>query len=426
LVDIVGKAPVAPGLPDGTLVQFTVSPTSGTRAPNDFGPVFLNQLQAGLSAKIQVKPGEEVTYRFVLTADCIYDLETTYTGSAPTFTAHVGGASVSLDAGAAGTAQNHVVHLKPGVITLDVKGGKLGTTIDWSFVLVSGSYDLLLDNGVGQASGLGLRLVTPPLDPQAGPSLTGLTTVDGPAAVPGPATSSAPAPSSATPATNVGPAGPVAQFLASNVGPVGHPSLLDDAVAVVGPVAPGGMTALSSSATGIPQGLGVGFGRAAAGPRGMNNSGTMRGLVEVPEPLASAADLESVPTTVPADLPPLPEAQAAEAAAAGDVPGTGLVGRLSAMLAGLMPSGDRDSARPGSASRDEVALAEVAGDPSPALPAGEEAVESADLSSPLGLGLIVVAAAHNHRRFASWLGRQKAPILARREPVPSGPRRPTA
>jgi methionine-rich copper-binding protein CopC len=425
LVDLVGKPPVAPGLPGGTFATFTVAPTSVTRGPGDYGPVFLNQLKGGLSAKLQLKPGEEVTYRFVLTADCIYDLATTYTGSAPTFTAHVGGASVSLDAGAAAIAQNHVVHLKPGVITLDVKGGKLGTTIDWSFFLETGSYDLLLDNGVGQTSGLGLRLVTPAaLDPQAGPSLAGLTTtVDGPAAVPGPATSSpSSAPSSATAATTTGPA-PVAQFLASNVGPVGHPSVLDDAVAVVGPVAPGGMTALSSSATGIPQGLGAGFGRAAAAARVMN-SGAMRGLVEVPEPLASGPDLESVPATALADLPPLPEAEAPEAAAAGDAPGAGLVDRVSAMLAGLMPSGRHESARPVSASRDEVALADVAGAPSPAVPAGEEAVESADLSSPLGLGMLVVAAAHYHRRVGTWLGRRKAPLVARYGAVPSGPRRP--
>ncbi len=420
LVDLVGKPPVAPGLPGGTLAQFAVATASVTHGPDDYGPIFLDQLQQGLSARLQLKPGEEVTYRFVLTADSIYDLETTYTGSAPTFTAHVGGASVSLAPGAAGIAEHHVVDLKHGVITLDVKGGALGTTIDWSFLLVSGSYDLLLDNGVGQTSGLGLRLITPTPDPQAGPSLAGLTTVDGPPAASGPATSSTSATSSATPAATTGPATPAAQFLTSNLGPIGHPTLLDDAVAVVGPVAPGGLTALSSSAPGIPQGLSVG--RATAIPRGMN-SGAMRGLAEVPEPVASGPGLESGSGAALADLPPLPEAEPVKA---GNAPGAGLLERVSTMLAGLIPSARHDPANRGSGSRDEVALAGLSGATSPAAPGAEDAVESADLSSPIGLGMLVVAAAHYHRRVGAWLGRRKAPIAAIRGTVASGPRRPTA
>ncbi len=417
LVDLVGKPPVAPGLPAGTLADFTVARATATRGSDDYGPIFLNQLQQGLSANLQLAPGEEVTYRFVITAAAFYDLETTYTGSAPTFTANVGGKSVALDPGAAGIAQNHIVHLQPGVITLDVKGGSLGTSIDWSFLLVSGSYDLLLDNGVGQSSGLGLRLVglsTP--DSLAATSSSGLT--PGPAPSAGPTASSTS--SSGTPGASPGAAG---LFLAANVGLVGHPSGLDDAVAVVGPVAPGGMTALSTTASGIPQGLTAGFGRGSQASRSLN-SGAIEGLVEVPETLATAADSAPVPIV---DLPPLPEIPTGAADPIVSAPGGGLIERLSGLLARLGPSGRRTPESPGAAALDDLTLASVGGAQGPGMPEGEGAVESVDASVPLGLSVIVVGGVHYGRRFGGWLGRRKARAVALAHGTsPTSPRRPTA
>ncbi len=420
LVDLVGKAPVAPGLPAGTLADFTVAPTAARRGPDDYGPVFMHQLRAGLSATLQLTPGEEVTYRFVLTAEAIYDLETTYTGSAPTFTAHVGGASVSLDPGTGGLAQNHVIHLKPGVLTLDVKAGPLGTTIDWSFLLQTGSYDLLLNNGVGQSSGLGLRLVAPSLpDPQPAPAPSGSGPVDEPtAAAAGPAASSTPA--SASTGVPAAPAGSVGFSLGANVALVGHPSAVENAVAVVGPVTPSGMTALTTSVAGIPQGLTAGFGRGSQAARSLN-SGAIQGLVEVAEAPDLAADAApGLPLPI-ADLPPLPEVPGPI-----DVPQWRLMERLSDMLARLAPSGPRSPARAGAADRDDVALAEVDGAADVPVPEGEGAFESADVSGPLGLSVMVVAGVHYGRRLGGRLGRRKAiAIDLPQAPFPSGPRRPT-
>src|SRR5581483_10011483 len=98
-----------------------------------------------------------------------------------------------------------------------------------------------------------LRLVSPDaLDTAA--ATAGLVTAPGPAA--GPAAPTSAAAIAPTP----GSGGPAGLFVTTNAGMVGHPSMLDDAVAVVGPVTPGGMTALSSSAAGIPQGLASAFG----------------------------------------------------------------------------------------------------------------------------------------------------------------------
>jgi methionine-rich copper-binding protein CopC len=416
LVDLVGKPPVAPGRPAGTLAVVNVRSAPANPQPEDFGPVFLNQLQQGVSAQLQLAPGEQVTYRFVLTAQSFYDLETTFTGSAPTFTARAGGKAVSLDPGLGGTATTHLVHLPAGVLTLTVTGGSHGSAIDWSFLLQNGSYDLLLDNGVGQASGLGLRLVAP--DALDTPAATGLTTT------PSSADSTAASASATTPSTIVPgpPAGPTALFLTTNVGLIGHPSLLDEAVAVVGPVAPGGMSALASSAAGIPQGLAPAFGQGTASL----NSGAIQGLAEVPEPLAPAADIELVAALPNDDLPPLPEPPAAVAGPIDAAPGPGLIDRLSDLFAGLVPSRRSDAATPATASLDDAALAAMDRVTGSAQARGEEEVESADLSSPLGLGVIVVAGAHYGRRVGSWLERKRTGIIALgKGPTPSGPRRPT-
>ena len=62
------------------------------------------------------------------------------------------------------------------------------------------------------------------------------------------------------------PASPTGTFIAV-AGMVGFPSSQDSAVAVVGPVTPGGMSALASSAAGIPQGLSVGSSAVGRPPR---------------------------------------------------------------------------------------------------------------------------------------------------------------
>jgi hypothetical protein len=210
----------------------------------------------------------------------------------------------------------------------------------------------------------------------------------------------------------------------ANVAPVGHPGALDDAIAVVGPVAPGGTAALSSSAAGIPQGLASAFGRAARGARGLN-SGSIEGLVEVPEPVGGGAEDGPV-VRIAADLPPLPEGPSPSQAPVA-APAAGLVGRLTSWLAGLMPSRPSPST-PGRASLDDAALAAVGGASAPvASPEGTAAVESADLTGPLGLGFVALAVAHSQRRFVGWLGRRRAPAIARLGgAIPSGPRRPVA
>jgi methionine-rich copper-binding protein CopC len=422
LVDLVGKPPVAPGMPAGTLADFTVDPTTVKRGPDDYGPIFLDQLRGGITAKSQLAPGEEVTYRFVLTAEWIDDLETMYSGSAPTFTVHADGASVSLAPGTGGLAQNHLIRLKPGVVTFDVKGGPLGTTIDWSFLLENGSYDLLLDNGVGQSSGLGLRLVAPiSPDPQpAAPAGLGPTAAASTAATP-----PSSAPGSNNPGTPTVPSGSAGFSLAANVALVGHPSALDNAVAVVGPVTPSGMTALTTSVVGIPQGLTAGFGRGSQAAASLN-SGAIQGLVEVPEAPDLAADAApGLPLPI-ADLPPLPEVPGETAGPIEVAQAGGPIERLTSLLAGLVPSGPRVTARPGPAARDDVALAEVGGPPDPAVPEVDGAFESADVSGPLGLGVMVVAGVHYFRRLGNRLGRRKArAIRLVHGPSPSGPRRPT-
>ncbi len=422
LVDLAGRAPVAPGFPAGALGQIVIPGGAPARNPNDYGPVFPKDAEGGVSAVVHLAPGQKVAYRFVITAGSTYDLETTFGGDEPTLVAHVGGKAVPLVAGSAGVVQDHRVTLPPGVVTLDVVGGPHGSTIDWSFLLAATGSDLLLDNGVGQASALGLRLIAPsPLDPQAAPAAIEAIAA---APAPGPATPG-PAPSSAAPGPTAGPSGPGGLFIAAGAGLIGHPSTQDEAVAVVGPVAPGGMTALSTTVAGIPQGLSVGFGGRGRAGRGPDNSGAVHALLDVPEPEGTAVtSVDPVVGGPVADLPPLPDAPADPAAAVAEVAqGPGLIDRASSLLAGLFRTRRRPSGRPDPAALDDAALADLGRD---SRQDGEESVEAADMSSPLGLGLIVVAAAHSHKRLGRWLGRCKTRIVARRQgAIPRGPRRPT-
>jgi hypothetical protein len=421
LVDLAGKSPAAPGLPAGALAQFTVTAAPASDGPTDYGPVFPGQARDGISATLSLAPGQEVTYRFVLTAGAAYNLITAYGGSAPTFTAQVDGVDVTLDLGTAGLPQNHPVALPPGVITLHVKAGLLGSTVDWSLLLANGKNDLLLDNGVGQASALGLRLITPtPLDGQAG--LASLPAVpDGPAA-PGaalPAAASATSPPSPGTTPVAAPAGSTGLLFAAGAGLVGHPSTQDDAIAVVGPVTPGGMMALSSSVPGIPQGLAIGFASRSRGVRSAN-SREIRGLVDAPESGTLTSDPGPAAPTKGGELPDPPEA-VAEVATAEAPAGPGLFDRVSSFLAGLLPSGRRAGAGPDStAALDDAALADLGRDSRRDEPDAEGAVEAADLSSPLGIGVLVVATAHYQRRLGHWLGRGKSRIVACR--YESGPR----
>ena len=207
-------------------------------------------------------------------------------------------------------------------------------------------------------------------------------------------------------------------------GPVGRPSLLDEAVAVVGPVAPGrdagGPLVERAPASLRAWPRASAYTRHGGQLRGLN-SGAMRGLAEVPEPLGAFADAELGLVLPVADLPPLPRGSAGAT-------GPRLIERISGLLAGLVPR-RREPARTDSAALDDVALAEMSAAPAPAPagPRGEEAVEAADLSSPLGLGVIVVAAAHYGRRIVARMERRKARIVAHiGSPTPPGPRRPTA
>ncbi len=431
LVDLAGKSPVAPGLQAGTLAEFTVAAAPPANKPGDYGPVFWDQLQGSLSAVVHLGPGEVGTYRFVITVPATYDLQTTSLGSAPTFTAHVGGATESLDPGVLGLIRDHVVPLPPGVITLDVTGGPLGSTIDWSFLVAGGRSGLLLDNGVGQASGLGLRLIAPtPPDLQAAPGggLVAPGAIDGPfaaapAAGPG-APSATPGVASTVAAPASVPADPGVTYIAAGAGLIGHPSSQDDAIAVVGPVAPGGMTALSSSVAGIPQGLTIGFATRSGTPRGPASEATV-GPLDAPESEDTAA-AGSGEARVAADLPPLPEAPAGASDPQEVARGPGLVDRVSALLAGLVPTRGRAVARVAPDALDDAALADLGRDPRGDRPYGEEPVETAELSSPLGVAVVAVAAAHYHKRFGRWLGRFRTRLIARRPATaPSGPRRPT-
>ena len=82
LVDLIGRPPVAPGLPAGELARFTVPTAAPNPNPDNYGPVFLDSVKQGVSAQLDLGPDQELTYRFVITGEGFYDLATTFGGDA--------------------------------------------------------------------------------------------------------------------------------------------------------------------------------------------------------------------------------------------------------------------------------------------------------------------------------------------------------
>jgi hypothetical protein len=414
LVNLAGQAPVSAGYPNGTLAMFPVGPPRAASSPFDFGPIPLNEALAGIGRSVQVAANQTVTYRLVITVPGAYNIDSSYTGDLKGLVATINGEPTTVNLGASVVRSHNIVQLPTGVITLTA-------TLTFVAQLPSTLFDQLLDNGVGQTSALSLRLISPTsLSAGAAPTSSdgygpgvgaiGLiapeTTYSNPTPAPSPSLGEA-----SNVATSIVSTVATVNYLLTTANPVGHPSFQNEAISVVGPVAPGGLSPLAS--VGIPQGLSVGYGETSRTPRSLT-AGEIDELI----PVAARETVDQAVTLAAGEIDAIP-APNADPSSAPILLGRGetLVDRAIATLARLVP------ASPPAASAAESALLEAASldrlDPgsSHASDTGAEPVEAAGFSDSLGVGFLAVAGATLQHKLGQWIDRRRARLVARRPSI---------
>lgn len=465
LTDLAGRAPHAPGQPDGVLGRFSV----GRRPPhaaNDLGALYPSEALAGISRAVDLGPGESIDFRFVNLYADQYSLQLDL-GGGPLTVSYLDPTT------GATTASYHVESSRSVPVQLETGDHILRFTADgtapvrlhWLIFISAFSWERLLQNGVGQGPALELRLIAPSGPPAIVPSSP--SPVGSPPPSP-PLSSTSPAPGAATSAPNgaimgpmpvpsggtanqspsgpgtgmdpdagatatgrsspamspaaiaAAPRGPAGLFLAFGGQPVGRPVPGADSVRVVGPEYGPGAVALAVNPT---PGLGQ-----TLDPRADLPMLLATGLIPASGPATSEDPAEALTTD--------PEAATAGSLTGGAIPPgaampaiepvpivldtAGPFDRL-ALLFGYGPPADAPRAVRGAG----TAAAESAEAPAKAEP--EEAAALDELvanlfASPLPLVVAAIGAEQVHRAWQRWRHRRHAACLL----LPLRPVRPAA
>ena len=257
LTDLAGRAPVGPGLLQGVLASWTVSPRIGRSSPNDLGVLWPSQ-HDGFRRNSTIAPGQMMVYRVVVPVSGLYKLQTTLTqgkqGKLMIVRVGPDGQAV-VDPGSTNPLSQHWMYLKEGVHLF--RFFALGTQpVQVKWVLKSSGVDAesLIDNGVAQTSALSLRFLTfdtPSLTPGLPPgSSTDPSTNVTPVSPPSSHTElEMPFAMAPTPPTNGVSPVPASLLVTVNSGLLGRPAAGDEHMALVGRWVPGGSVALADSST---------------------------------------------------------------------------------------------------------------------------------------------------------------------------------
>jgi len=251
LTDLAGLPLTAPGEPAGVLAGWTVAPSNGPTVPGDLGvlwPATANLTNPGLtlarsfSVTTDLAPGQNETYRWVVTVPGFYNLQTQVGSGAITIENFGSAGTTSLEPGTTHQLNNDLMDLGDGVYGLRfINNGSQPVVVRWALKIASLDWEKIVDNGVGQGSALSLLLFSPtPSDPQ-GSSIASFQAIDAVAAANASAGSSGPITASL--------------FVTMNTGLIGQPTLGGQNVAPVGPAVEAGSIAVADSTTGLQPGI---------------------------------------------------------------------------------------------------------------------------------------------------------------------------
>ncbi len=433
LTDLIGRAPVSPGPNPGVLASFTVEPQTSQAVAGNLGVLWPSP-QAQVSQFATIPPGQEFVSRVVVPVAGLYTLETTFTqGSVAILRAGPDGVA-SIDPASSGPSDTYEMPLEAGVYMVSFRTVSTQPAVgQWTFTSAGIDHESIVDNGVGQAAALSLRLVDPISSSLTSGSPSGATTVV-PANVEPVFSPSSPQSGSnsffvaapvgsgeAVAATGVSVI-PASLMVTVSTGLLGTPALQNEPVAVVGPVVAGGSTALASSFSGLLPGI-IYRSPGSLDERAPKqvDQGPVVGNSSATEELAEAATSSSASPGVM-----LASSSSADALALTKADRiTELASRLGRWFG--LNTGEEEATVGGDlAEPDLLARNEAEAGRGPADRSGERETErmtEADLGMPTGL-IVVAAAAYRLRQLAGrwWRRRCQVRVSSRAEARPPGPR----
>ena len=405
-----------PGNPPGVLANWTVAPTFVPRDPNNLGviwPGVVNVTWAPntITRTIDLVPGQDTAYRFVVICPGIYTVQTQVDGGPVSILIEGSGGTTVLDAGNVTQLNHYYMNLTPGVYWLHIKSdGAQPARVQWTLKPVALDYEKIPGNGVGQTHALSLPLVAPVgSDGFATPSTV----------IASPSSPSIPAGNSTVfTASSI----PTSLLMTLNTNLMGLPSPDAQIVTAVGPTAAGGSIALADNGSGLLPGIRY---QSALGP-GQEISDLVllvepnavgSGPVAQTETAASGADPEASSTRADAHVLARTDwiVQLAAWVKEGIVPSARDEPVIRAAIDGPLVAAAVD--------RDE-SEARLSGPDVTAGSGGRQSVVQADVGAPVSL---IVAAAVTYRLRESvlkWWRRHDPAAAGWRQPPRSFPRGP--
>jgi hypothetical protein len=274
LLDLAGRAPVATGLPAGSLGSFVVAPSKPVKG--DLGPILPGQANSGITTTVNVVPGQPTIEQFVVITPGNYSIEGLAPDSGVSLSIVDGSGNLLVTGPSDPITGETLLTALPGVYRIVLTSDSQPSSLTLTIRQKDSQFSSLLETGVGQLPALSLRLVTPQADfGQASNTSTATPFTDAPSAPP------ASMSTSASPGAIVSPAGhlsttdaaglvqsspSLAIGLSTTGGPsvagqfsgsglVGRPSSQSSQITVVGTSGPSGLASIASNSASLARGL---------------------------------------------------------------------------------------------------------------------------------------------------------------------------
>jgi hypothetical protein len=422
LVDLAGRPPVGLGLYPAVLGTFSVLPPSNPTG--DLGPLLPGVAQNGLTSSYSIDATSSVSKQFVVVEPGFYVISGVKPLIGVTYTlVDTTGLAISLSPGASKIGNGDVDQfLSSGLYSLILtNSGTHPVEVPVTILEKQVLFSQLLESGVAQGSAFNLRLVsaqanfaaepngvgsplnpTPTaIDPQAGAGSQSASTGQGQVVS-----------SSGTPGNGLlGPIVLSTSGILLGISPVGYPSSQSNQISVVGPSGPSGSVALASNSPGIPSGLLLvpSLDSPGEGPQ------TEIVATDPAESLNRGSTIDAGTLAQSAESRRVDEQTLAEA---------DWVGRLVSYVIGVVGQPRVGGAAKVADTVESIAVVSTEGvDKS----MDEARIESASLSSPIAVGVILTTIGYRLRRnLASrfFFGSTTAPKRSiKDQPVLTGPHR---
>src|SRR5262249_8192340 len=147
--------------PAGVLAEWSVAAPAQPRGAGDLGVIWPASAAHPPVQTTSLQPGRAATYRLVVTQSCLYKVQLQVpSGSVAVLLDWDGGRTV-LDPGSSQPINNYYIDMTPGVYWVQLTDvGSQPMQVWWTFRFISANPESIVGNGVGQASAVGLTLVT--------------------------------------------------------------------------------------------------------------------------------------------------------------------------------------------------------------------------------------------------------------------------